>query len=97
MSRDFSLELFYHLATVSNLNQVLDEVHIYSDSDVIQRNITNKELDMPTKPFVYNNRFIIDLSNFIPKGTKMRYISILPKLIPNSTLEISLIDKVCKK
>ena len=93
-----ALELFYHLATVSNLNQVLEEVHIYSDPDVIERKITNKELDIPTKPFVFNNRFIIDLSNFIPKGTKMRYISILPKLmIPNSSLEISLIDKVCKK
>ena len=93
-----ALELFYHLATVSNLNQVLEEVHIYSDPDVIERKITNKELDIPTKPFVFNNRFIIDLSNFVPKGTKMRYISILPKLmIPNSSLEISLIDKVCKK
>ena len=92
-----ALELFYHLATVSNLNQVLEEVHIYSDPDVIERKITNKELDIPTKPFVFNNRFIIDLSNFVPKGTKLRYISILPKLISNSSLEIILIDKVCKK
>ena len=42
---------------MSNLNQVLDEVHIYSDSDVIQRKITNKELDMPTKPFVFNKKY----------------------------------------
>ena len=90
------LELFYHLATVSNLNQIVEEIHIYSKSDVIERKITNKELDIPTKPFVYNNRFIIDLSNYISKGIKLKFISILPKLIPNTSLEITLIDKVYK-
>ena len=88
------LELFYHFATVSNLNQILEEIHIYSESDVIERKITNKELDIPTKPFVFNNRFIIDLNNYISMGTKLKYISILPKLISNTTLEIILIDKV---
>ena len=91
------LELFYHLATVSNLNQIVEEIHIYSKSDVIQRKITNEELDIPTKPFVFNNRFIIDLSKYISTGTKLKYISILPKLISNTTLEIILIDKVYKK
>ena len=90
------LELFYHLATVSNLNQIVEEIHIYSESYVIERKITNKELDIPTKPFVYNNRFIIDLSNYISKGIKLKFISILPKLIPNTSLEITLIDKVYK-
>ena len=88
------LELFYHLATVRNLNQILEEIHIYSETDSIARNIENKELDIPAKPFVYNNRFIIDLSKYVVKGTKMRYISILPRLIPNTSLEIVLIDKV---
>ena len=76
MNIDF-LEYFYHLTTVRNLNQILEEIHIYSDSDAIERNITNKELDIPAKPFVYNNRFIIDLSKYVMKGTKMRFISIL--------------------
>ena len=77
-----------------NLNQILEEIHIYSETDSIARNIENKELDIPAKPFVYNNRFIIDLSKYVVKGTKMRYISILPRLIPNTSLEIVLIDKV---
>ena len=87
-------ELFYHLSTVRNLNQILQEIHIFSDSDDLKYNITNKELDIPAKPFVFNNRFIIDLSKYITKGTKIRYISILPKLIPTTSLEIVLIDKV---
>ena len=95
MNIDF-LEYFYHLTTVRNLNQILEEIHIYSDSDAIERNITNKELDIPAKPFVYNNRFIIDLSKYVMKGTKMRFISILPKFIPNTSLEIVFIDKVYK-
>ena len=77
-----------------NLNQILEEIHIYSETDSIARNIENKELDIPAKPFVYNNRFIIDLSKYVVKGTKIRYISILPRLIPNTSLEIVLIDKV---
>ena len=88
-------ELFYHLSTVRNLNQILQEIHIISDSGAIDRNITNKELDIPAKPFVFNNRFIIDLSKYyVTRGTKIRYISILPKLIPNTSLEMVLIDKV---
>ena len=77
-----------------NLNQIVEEIHIYSETDSIARNIKNEELDISAKPFVYNNRFIIDLSKYVTKGTKMRYISILPKLIPNTSLEIILIDKV---
>ena len=79
---------------MNNLNQIVEEIHIYSKSDVIERRITNKELDIPTKPFVFNNRFIIDLSKYISTGTKLKYISILPKLISNTTVEIILIDKV---
>ena len=77
-----------------NLNQIVEEIHIYSTGDCIGRNIKNEELDIPARPFVFNNRFIFDLSKYVKKGMKMSYISILPKLIPNTSLEIVLLDKV---
>ena len=38
----------------------------------------------------------LPLSKYISTGIKLEYISILPKLISNTTLEIILIDKVYK-
>ena len=90
------LETFYDLVTVRNLKEVLQKILVFTDHSnwdtMIE--ISGSDLDIPNTPFVFNNRFIIDLGRHIPLGTAIKYISFLPADLPNTTLAISLVDKV---
>ena len=90
------LETFYDLVTVRNLKEVLQKILVFTDHSnwdtMIE--ISGSDLDIPNTPFVFNNRFIIDPGRHIPLGTAIKYISFLPADLPNTTLAISLVDKV---
>ena len=88
-------ETFHSLVTMKNLNEIISEMIIMnalnnSDSVVVP-------LDIPIQPFYINNRFILDISDYILKDFKVLWISFkidnIPEILSNSTLQIEIQDK----
>ena len=85
-------EVFYDMSTVQNLNEVIQNISLFSGHGM--KSEVRIPVDMPTKPFVFNNRYVIDLSKHFPHGFHFHYISILTFVRPNMTIRIGFVDKV---
>ena len=88
-------ETFHSLVTIKNLNEIISEIIIMnalniSDSIVVP-------VDIPIEPFYINNRFILDISDYILKDFKILWIAFkidnIPDILSNSTLQIEIHDK----
>ena len=88
-------ETFRSLVTIKNLNEIISEIIIMnalniSDSIVVP-------VDIPIEPFYINNRFILDISDYILKDFKILWIAFkidnIPDILSNSTLQIEIHDK----
>lgn len=88
-------ETFHSLVTMKNLNEIIPEIWIINsinDSDTVV-----VPVDIPVQPFFANNRFVLDISDYIPKDFKILWISFkidkIPEILGNSTLQIEIHDK----
>ena len=88
-------ETFESLVTIKNLNEIVPEIYIFdainSSSPVII------PVDIPVQPFYINNRFIVDISDYILEDFKVMWISFRLEnnspLMSDLRLEVEVYDK----
>ena len=88
-------DVFLELTTVKNLNEVIENIAIFDTKGEKGKEIT---VDIPLKPKVFSNSFVIDPSEIFDNNGDIQYLSFLPKYRENLTLTFTLIDRVflCK-
>ena len=83
------------MSTIKNLNEIIQNISVYNGAGM--KTEVKIPVDIPTKPYVFNSRYVIDLSYHLPKGFKFHYISILPFVRPNMTMRVAIVDRVIIK
>ena len=88
-------ETFESLVTVKNLNEIVPEIHLFNAINFSERVVI--PVDIPVSPFYINNRFIVDISDYILKDFKIMWISFKietkSRLLSDSKLELEIYDK----
>ena len=80
---------------MKNLNEIISEIIIWNALNISDTVVI--PVDIPVQPFYINNRFILDISEYILKDFKILWIAFkikdIPEKMSNSTLQIEIQDK----
>ena len=80
---------------MKNLNEIISEIIIINALNISDKIVV--PVDIPIEPFYINNRFILDISDYILKDFKILWIAFkidnIPDTLSNSTLQIEIHDK----
>ena len=85
-------DVFLDITTVKNLNEVIENIATFNTKGEKGEEIA---VDIPLKPKVFSNSFVINPLDLIGNNGDIQYLSFLPKCKENLTLQFSLIDRVC--
>ena len=80
---------------MKNLNEIISEIIIWNALNISDTVVI--PVDIPVQPFYINNRFILDISDYILKDFKIMWISFKietkSRLLSDSKLELEIYDK----